>query len=112
MASWYESNRGGSPLRWGIATLCVGAAFLLGGLTTAHTTVTTGPAHKCHAPCAVTLPDGTLEDEFGIDYGWSGHTPIVDVYKARPDYRDQERKHFCKAHTHTLPAYMECLRNV
>lgn len=38
-------------------------------------------ARECVVPCRVTLPKGTLEDEFGIDYGWvkKGH-PVVDVW--------------------------------
>ncbi len=35
----------------------------------------------CVAPCTVVLPSNTLEDEFGINYGWEdSSTPVVDVY--------------------------------
>jgi hypothetical protein len=38
-------------------------------------------AHECVAPCTVVLPKGTLEDEFGINYGWrNSRTPILDVW--------------------------------
>lgn len=37
-------------------------------------------AHECVAPCRVVLPRNTLEDEFGINYGWINHRPIVDVW--------------------------------
>jgi hypothetical protein len=37
--------------------------------------------HGCITPCRVILPKGTLEDEFGIGYGWKDRrTPMVDVY--------------------------------
>jgi hypothetical protein len=42
-------------------------------------------AHECITPCTVILPKDTLEDEFGIDYGWRNrHTSTVDVYVRRP----------------------------
>lgn len=38
-------------------------------------------AHECVAPCRVILPKGTLEDEFGIDFGWRNKRySVVDVY--------------------------------
>lgn len=40
-------------------------------------------AHECIAPCMVVLPKGTLEDEFGFDYGWRGHRPVVGVWARR-----------------------------
>lgn len=37
-------------------------------------------ARECVAPCRVVLPKGTLEDEFGINYGWVNHRPVVKVW--------------------------------
>ena len=46
----------------------------------------------CDAPCTVVLPPKTLEDEWGVNYGWErlrdadGHVrnyPILDVYPKR-----------------------------
>lgn len=43
----------------------------------------TGRQQQCMSPCTVILPRGTLEDEFGIDYGWKNGRPRVDVYVTR-----------------------------
>lgn len=40
-------------------------------------------AHRCITPCNVILPKDTLEDEFGINYGWKDHRPRVEVYVTR-----------------------------
>src|SRR5262245_1045442 len=38
-------------------------------------------ARECVAPCIVKLPKGTLEDQFGFDYGWVDKShPIIRVW--------------------------------
>lgn len=55
----------------------------------------TGPGRDtCDAPCVVRLPANTQEDEFGVDYGWQGSTPVVGVWRkgrARPTTKEVTR---------------------
>lgn len=106
MTSWADNtNRRGSIFPWVIALVLIGAAFLAGSFVAGHSRVVLHGAHECLSPCTVTLPDDTQEDQFGIDYGWRGKAPVVDVFTSNTDSLWMRNLHLCIDN----PAYTRAL---
>lgn len=69
-----------SSLFFKLAALWIGSAILVAGIVlwgTAHE----AKWHTCDAPCVVNFPEGTMEDEFQIDFTHDG----LHVWKQHVD---------------------------